>query len=80
MVKIEGTMDEVRELMGGKPAQKRRASKSATKTKVSRKGGGSRKGSGLPKKFAKMGFSKGWKAYKKTPAYKKKAAAKKKRK
>ena len=80
MVKIEGTMDEVRELMGANnPVRKRRATKSTTKTKVSRKGGGSRAGSGLPKKYAKMGFSKGWKAYKKTPAYKKKAAAKKKK-
>ncbi|GAG56411.1 unnamed protein product, partial [marine sediment metagenome] len=31
-----------------------------------------RKGAGLPKKFAKMGFKKGWAAYKKTPAYKRK--------
>lgn len=38
-----------------------------------------RKGGGLPRKFAKMGFKKGWAAYKKTPAYKKKLAAKKKR-
>ena len=36
------------------------------------------KGAGLPKKYAKLGFKKGWAAYKKTPAYKKKAAAKKK--
>ena len=36
------------------------------------------KGAGLPKKYAKMGFKKGWAAYKKTPAYKKKQAAKKK--
>jgi len=36
------------------------------------------KGAGLPKKFAKMGFKKGWAAYKKTPAYKKKQASKKK--
>jgi len=36
-------------------------------------------GAGLPKKYAKMGFKKGWKAYKKTPAYKRKAKAKKKR-
>ena len=38
-----------------------------------------KRGAGLPKKFAKMGFSKGWKAYKKTPAYKKKQASKKKK-
>tara|TARA_B110000305_G_C19444023_1_gene643660 strand:- start:314 stop:832 length:519 start_codon:yes stop_codon:yes gene_type:complete len=36
-------------------------------------------GAGLPKKYAKMGFKKGWAAYKKTPAYKKKLAAKKKK-
>ena len=36
-------------------------------------------GAGLPKKFAKMGFKKGWAAYKKTPAYKKKQSAKKKK-
>jgi len=36
-----------------------------------------KKGAGLPKKYAKMGFKKGWAAYKKTPAYKKKQAAKK---
>ena len=36
------------------------------------------KGAGLPKKYAKMGFAKGWKAYKKTPAYKKKQTQKKK--
>lgn len=38
------------------------------------------KGAGLPKKYAKMGFKKGWAAYNKTPkrkAAKKKAAAKK---
>tara|TARA_R110001632_G_scaffold55962_1_gene136943 strand:+ start:2469 stop:2987 length:519 start_codon:yes stop_codon:yes gene_type:complete len=36
-------------------------------------------GAGLPKKYAKMGFKKGWAAYKKTPAYKRKVAAKKKK-
>ena len=35
-------------------------------------------GAGLPKKYAKMGFAKGWKAYKKTPAYKRKQSNKKK--
>ena len=35
------------------------------------------KGAGLPKKYAKLGFKKGWAAYKKTPAYKKKQARKK---
>lgn len=34
---------------------------------------------GLPKKYAKMGFKKGWREYKKTPAWKKKQAAKKKK-
>jgi len=38
------------------------------------------KGAGLPKKYAKMGFKKGWREYKKTPAYKRKQAAKKKKK
>lgn len=37
-----------------------------------------RPGAGLPKKYAKMGFKKGWAAYKRTPAYKKKKARKKK--
>jgi len=36
-----------------------------------------RKGAGLPKKFAKMGFKKGWAAYKKTKAYKSKSKKKK---
>ena len=39
-----------------------------------------RPGAGLPKKYAKLGFKKGWIAYKKTPSYKKKQAAKKKKK
>ncbi len=38
-----------------------------------------RKGAGLPKKYAKMGFKKGWREYKKTSAYKKKLAAKKRK-
>ncbi len=37
-----------------------------------------RKGAGLPKKYAKMGFKKGWREYKKTSAYKAKAAKKEK--
>ena len=37
------------------------------------------KGAGLPKKYAKMGFKKGWREYKKTPAFKRKQAAKKKK-
>ncbi len=36
------------------------------------------KGAGLPKKYAKMGFAKGWKAYKKSDAYKRKQSKKKK--
>ncbi|GAH06971.1 unnamed protein product, partial [marine sediment metagenome] len=36
------------------------------------------KGAGLPKKYAKLGFKKGWAAYKKTPAYKNKQSKKKK--
>jgi hypothetical protein len=36
------------------------------------------KGAGLPRKYAKMGFKKGWAAYKRTPAYKNKQARKKK--
>jgi len=35
---------------------------------------------GLPKKYAKMGFKKGWEEYKKTPAYKGKAKPSKPRK
>ena len=35
------------------------------------------KGAGLPKKYAKMGFAKGWKAYKKSDAYKRKQSKKK---
>lgn len=34
-----------------------------------------RPGAGLPKKYAKMGFKKGWREYKKTPAYKRKKKA-----
>jgi len=37
-----------------------------------------KRGAGLPKKYAKMGFAKGWKAYKKTDQYKRKASKKKK--
>lgn len=37
------------------------------------------KGAGLPKKYAKMGFKKGWREYKKTPGYKRKQASKKKK-
>ena len=36
-------------------------------------------GAGLPKKYAKMGFKKGWREYKKTATYKKKQAAKKRK-
>lgn len=43
---------------------KRSPAKPAKKTRKS--------GAGLPKKYAKMGFKKGWREYKKTPAYKRK--------
>lgn len=36
-------------------------------------------GAGLPSKYAKMGFKKGWAAYKRTPAWKKKQKAKAKK-
>lgn len=49
---------------------KRRKASPPTKKKAVR-----RPGAGLPKKYAKMGFKKGWKAYKKTPAYKRKKKA-----
>lgn len=56
---------------GGVAPTKRRTRKaSAPKKKAIR-----RPGAGLPKKYAKMGFKKGWKAYKKTPAYKRKKKA-----
>ena len=45
-----------------KPAPRKRAK---PKRSAKRKGG-------LPKKYAKMGFKKGWREYKKTPAYKRK--------
>jgi len=37
------------------------------------------KGAGLPRKYAKMGFKKGWREYKKTAAYKKKAKSKRRK-
>jgi len=37
------------------------------------------KGAGLPAKYAKMGFKKGWREYKKTSAYKKKAKSKRRK-
>ena len=51
------------------PSPNRRKVKRARKQIVKQK---RKSGAGLPKKYAKMGFKKGWKAYKKTPAYKKK--------
>jgi len=55
----------------GTPSRsKRRKASPSTKKKAVR-----RPGAGLPKKYAKMGFKKGWKAYKKTPAYKRKKKA-----
>ena len=49
-----------------RPKQRKRTA-APTKKKATR-----RPGAGLPKKYAQMGFKKGWKAYKKTPAYKRK--------
>ena len=49
-------------------ARPKRRKRSATPAKKRTR----RPGAGLPKKYAKMGFKKGWKAYKKTPAYKRK--------
>ena len=46
-----------------KPKRKPRKRKARAKTG---------KGPGLPKKYAKMGFKKGWREYKKTAAYKRK--------
>jgi len=65
--------DEVKE--GRSPrrrAGKKRAAPAATKRRKN-------PGAGLPKKYAKMGFKKGWRAYKKTAGYKRKAKAAKKR-
>lgn len=59
----------------GSPARPKRRKRSSTPTKKAQR----RPGAGLPKKYAKLGFKKGWREYKKTPAYKKKKAAKKKR-
>jgi hypothetical protein len=47
------------------PPKKRKPRKAAAKKKS---------GAGLPKKYAKMGFKKGWREYKKTAAYKRKKA------
>ena len=52
---------------------KRASPKAATKKRKN-------PGAGLPKKYAKMGFKKGWREYKKTAGYKRKAKAAKKRK
>ena len=51
----------------------KRSAKAATKKRKN-------PGAGLPKKYAKMGFKKGWREYKKTAGYKRKAKAAKKRK
>ena len=50
------------------PARPKRRKRSATPAKKKIR----RPGAGLPKKYAKMGFKKGWRAYKKTRAYKRK--------
>ena len=51
------------------PTQRRKKTAAPTRKspKKTRK-----QGAGLPKKYAKMGFKKGWREYKKTPAYKRK--------
>lgn len=49
------------------PPKKRKPRKKTAKKKG---------GPGLPKKYAKMGFKKGWREYKKTAAYKRKAKKK----
>jgi len=64
VVATGGNVQDVQEVVASMP----------TKSRSKRK-----KGGGLPRKFAKMGFKKGWAAYKKTPAYKKKVASKKKK-
>ena len=80
-MKIEGTLDEILALTGGKapkkPTQRSSSAGKASTTKPRRKGGG---GGGLPKKYAKMGFKKGWREYKKTATYKRKKAKSKKKK
>ena len=52
------------------PPTKRRKKTAAPTRKSPKKT--RKKGAGLPKKYAKMGFKKGWREYKKTPAYKRK--------
>lgn len=49
------------------PAKRRSSRASPQKKKTVR-----RPGAGLPKKYAKMGFKKGWREYKKTATYKRK--------
>jgi len=57
------------------------ARRSTTKKSAVASGKPKRKnpGAGLPSKYAKMGFKKGWAAYKRTPAWKKKQKAKAKK-
>jgi len=72
---IVATGGNVEDLIEGEmEAEGIRIVEAAKKTKRTRA-----KGAGLPKKYAKMGFKKGWREYKKTATYKKKAAAKRKR-
>jgi len=63
-IHIHGSDDPVRVPPSArKPTRAKRAKTSKPKRKA---------GAGLPKKYAKMGFKKGWREYKKTPAYKRK--------
>ena len=61
---------------GRSPRRSSAKKRAASTTKKRRKN----PGAGLPKKYAKMGFKKGWREYKKTAGYKRKAKAAKKRK
>jgi len=63
-IHIHGGDDPVRVPPSARKAARR---KPARKSKPKRKSG-----AGLPKKYAKMGFKKGWREYKRTPAYKRK--------
>jgi len=69
-IHLDGGSTESGLLSARSTQSKRRKASPSTKKKAVR-----RPGAGLPKKYAKMGFKKGWKAYKKTPAYKRKKKA-----
>ena len=59
------------------PGSRRSTTKKTTKS--DRKPKRKNPGAGLPKKFAKMGFKKGWAAYKRTPGWKAKQKSKAKK-